>query len=156
MPIRTSSGAPCGVRQGGRRGGDHQAGLYGPLRVVLMRFRIAEIGQHPVTHIFGDETAGLLDLVGAAAMIDAKDVVHVLRIQLRRKFGRTDQIAEHDRQLATLCGQRHRLEARAARDGFQQPFAMAGRNPQLLEVGVGQPGQGLAVQAAFKKDGVIL
>ena len=37
-----------------------------PLRIMLVRSRVAEIGQHPVAHAPGDETAVALDQFGAA------------------------------------------------------------------------------------------
>jgi hypothetical protein len=36
---------------------------------MLMGLRIAEIDQHPVAHVFGDETAGLRDEIGAAMVV---------------------------------------------------------------------------------------
>src|SRR6476620_2227047 len=36
-------------------------GMHGAFGVMLMGPRIAKIGEHPVAHIFGDETAGLHD-----------------------------------------------------------------------------------------------
>jgi hypothetical protein len=36
---------------------DHgKPGPHRPLRIVLMRLRIAEIDQHPVAHVLGDKT----------------------------------------------------------------------------------------------------
>ena len=40
---------------------DREPGLHGALGVVLVRLRIAEIGEHAVAHVFGDETAVALD-----------------------------------------------------------------------------------------------
>ncbi len=40
-----------------RRLDDGEPGLHGALGVMLVRLRIAEIGEHAVAHVFGDETA---------------------------------------------------------------------------------------------------
>ena len=45
-----------------RRGlDDGEPGLHGALGVVLVGLGIAEIGEHAVAHVFGDETAVALD-----------------------------------------------------------------------------------------------
>ena len=42
--------------------------------------------------------------VGAAVVIGADDLAHVLGVEPRRKRGRADEVAEHHRQLAALGG----------------------------------------------------
>ena len=51
-----------------------------PLSVVLMCCGIAEVHEHPVAHVLGNEPSGFCDLFGAAAMIRADDLPHVLRV----------------------------------------------------------------------------
>ena len=67
---------------------------------MLVGLGIAEIGQHPVAHVLGDEAAGLGDEIGAAAVVCADDLAHILGVEARRERGRADEIAEHHRQLA--------------------------------------------------------
>jgi hypothetical protein len=90
---------------------DRQSCAHRALGVVLMRLGVAEIGQHAVAHVLGDEAAIGRDQIRAALVIGADDPAHVLRIELRRKRGRADEIAEHDGQLATFgrvgCGSRN-------------------------------------------------
>jgi hypothetical protein len=46
--------------------------------------RIAEIGQHPVAHVLGDEPAGLSNEIGAAAVIRANDLAQIMRSRSRK------------------------------------------------------------------------
>ena len=77
-------------------------GTHGALGVMLVGLGIAEISQHAVAHVLGDEPAGLGDLLGAATVIGTDDLAHVLGIQPRRQRGRADEVAEHHRELAAL------------------------------------------------------
>ena len=77
-------------------------GLHGAFGVMLVGLGIAEIGQHPVAHVLGDETAGLGDEIGAATVIRTDDLAHVLGVEASRERGRADEVAEHDRELAAL------------------------------------------------------
>ena len=70
-----------------------------PARLVLVRLRPAEIGEHAVAHVLGDVAAPALDHLGAAALIGADHRAHVLGIEPRRQRGRAHQIAEQHRQL---------------------------------------------------------
>ena len=46
---------------------DHrEPGAHGPLGIVLMRLRLAEIDQHPVAHVFGDEAVEMADRIADA------------------------------------------------------------------------------------------
>jgi hypothetical protein len=67
-----------------------------------MRLRVAEIGQHAITEILGNETAGTGDYLGATAVISADDIAQLLRIEPRRQCRGTDEIGEHDRELAAF------------------------------------------------------
>src|SRR6516225_3920343 len=100
-----------------------------------MRLRIAEIREYPVTHVLRDEPTGLGDLLGAAAMIRADDLAHVLGVEASGERGRADEIAEHDGELAAFgvvlggaAGRRNSLGWRCSRtrigaqrgDGIEQ------------------------------------
>jgi len=52
---------------------DGEPGLHGALGVMFVRLGITEIGQHAVTHIFGNEAAVALDQRRATALIGADD-----------------------------------------------------------------------------------
>ena len=67
-----------------------------------MRLRVTEIGQHAVTEIFGNKAAGAGDHLGATAVIGADDVAQLLRIEPRRQCRGTDEVGEHDRELAAF------------------------------------------------------
>src|SRR5277367_4125112 len=71
---------------------------------MFVGLRIAEIGEHAVAHIFGDEAALALDAICAAAMIGGDDRPHVLGIEQRRQRRRADEVAKHNRELAALGG----------------------------------------------------
>ena len=71
---------------------------------MLVGLGIAEISQHAVAHVLGDEPPGLGDLLGAATVIGTDDLAHVLGVQPSRQRGRADEVAEHDRELAALGG----------------------------------------------------
>ena len=70
--------------------------MHGAFGVMLMGLRIAKIGEHPVAHIFGDETAGLRDEIGAAVVVGANDLTHVLGVEPGRQRRRADEVTEHD------------------------------------------------------------
>src|SRR5215469_6019204 len=76
-----------------------------------MCLRVSEVRQHTVSHVLRDEAACLDNLLGAAAVIRANDLAQVLGIEASGESGRADEIAEHDRELATFggcCGVRER------------------------------------------------
>ena len=86
-----------------------------PLGIVLMRSRIAEIDQNPVAHVLGDKTVEAPDDIGDGAVIRGDDLAQILGIKPRGKRRRTDQIAEHDRQLPALGILRRRIAGRRRR-----------------------------------------
>ena len=102
MPTRAASGSPAGVSSPRQRLDQREPGPDRPLGLVLVRLRPAEIGEHAVAHVLGDVTRPALDHLGAAFLIGADHLAHVLGIEPRRQRGRADQIAEHHRQLAAL------------------------------------------------------
>src|SRR5689334_13324912 len=61
-----------------------QASAHSPLRVILMRSRIAKVREHPIAHVLRDKSTGLGDLLCAAAVIRADDLAHVLGVEARR------------------------------------------------------------------------
>ena len=81
--------------QPGRGGDDRERRAQGILGVVLVSPRIAEIGEHAITHVFGDEAAVGADEASAAFVIDCEDLSHVLGIEPRSNSGRADEIDKH-------------------------------------------------------------
>jgi hypothetical protein len=67
-----------------------------------VRLRIAEVSEHAIAHVFRDEPAALGDLLGAASVIGADDLPHVLGVEPGRKRSRAHQIDEHYRDLAAF------------------------------------------------------
>jgi hypothetical protein len=67
---------------------------------------IAEIGEHAITHVLGNEAAVALDRGRAAAMIAPYDRAHILGIEPHRESGRADEVAEHDGEVPALGGLR--------------------------------------------------
>ena len=97
-----------------------------PLGVVLMRLRIAEIDQHAVAHVPGNEAVEPRDHLGDRTMICRDHLTQILGVQPRREWGRADQVAEHHGQLPALgvgwrrcvlspCRPAHRGGARRSR-----------------------------------------
>ncbi len=123
-----------------------QPGAYRALGIVFIRPRIAEICEHAVAHVSGNETARLLGLLGTAAVVRADDFPQVLRIEPCRECSRADKIGEHDRELTSLgLGPRSRRGPRSDliefRNRAQYLPAMAERDTDFFEVMVGQIAQ---------------
>ena len=79
-----------------------EAGHDPPQRVVLMRGRVAEVGEHAVAEQPCDVTVvaahgGVDDL-----LVCAQRLAIDLRVVLRRQAGRADDVGEHHRQLSPL------------------------------------------------------
>ena len=51
-----------------------------------MRLRIAEIGEHPIAHILGDEAIEAPDDISDGAMVCSVDLAQILRIAPKRAF----------------------------------------------------------------------
>ena len=138
----------------------------GAFGVMLVGLGIAEIGQYPVAHVPGDETAGSGDEIGAAAVVRADDLAHVLGVEPGRERGRADEVAEHDRELTALGGvQRGAAGAAAATAtagalfsmvsrsaiGAQQLAAMPEQDAQLLQILIRQIGKDAEIDPVVAK-----
>ena len=99
---------PRSERLSGRRGqladglGNRQTRLHGALRLILVRPRPAEIGEHAIAHELGDVTLETSDLTRHGVLIGAQDLPHLFRVEPLRQRGRADQVAEQHRQLPPL------------------------------------------------------
>jgi hypothetical protein len=69
---------------------------------MLVGLGIAEISQHAITHVFGDEPPRLGDLLGATTVIGTDDLAHILGVQPSREGGRANEVDKQDRELAAL------------------------------------------------------
>jgi hypothetical protein len=85
-----------------------QPGPHRALGVVLMRPGIAEIGQHPVTHVLGDKAVIARDDGGNRVLVGSDLVAQFLGVEPHRQGRRADEIAEHHRQLPPLRLRRRR------------------------------------------------
>ena len=94
----------CSVASGNHGGGTGQiqSRSHRPLRVVLMRLRPPKIGEDAVSHELGDVAVPVLDGIRANGLVGADRPPHVLGVEARGQFGRTDQIAKHHGDLAPL------------------------------------------------------
>ena len=93
---------------------DREPGPDRSLGLVLVRPRPAEVRQHAIAHVLGDETVEARDHLDHALLICREHLPHVFRIEARRKLGGADEIAEHHRELPALGG-RCRCRGRAWR-----------------------------------------
>jgi hypothetical protein len=80
---------------------DTLPGSDSPLCVVLMRLRVTKIDEHAVAHVLRDKTVERCDL-GNCAVIGSDDLAQIFGIEPCGEFGRTEKVAEHDRQLSAL------------------------------------------------------
>ena len=137
-----------------------QPGAHRPLHLVLVRLRIAEVGEHAVAHVLRDMAAPALDGSHHAAMVGADEVAHVLGVEAPAELGRAGEVDEHDRQLAPLAcrhGQiaRRRLTRRrpwrriftpsARGDRLQQALPVAELDPEIGEVGFREVGEDVEI-----------
>jgi hypothetical protein len=114
-----------------------------------MRPRIAEIGQHPVAHEFGDKPVIARDDPGNGGLIGTDLLAQFLGVEPHRQGGRADQITEHHRQLPPLglagdCRSGSWCEWRFGSaeqgDGVEQASAVADRrDAQLAQILGRQP-----------------
>ncbi len=84
---------------------DRQPGAHRALRLVLVRPRPAEIGQHPIAHQLSDVALEALDPRRDRIVVGGNDFAHVLRIEAGRKRCRTGEVDEHHRQMTPLGSQ---------------------------------------------------
>jgi hypothetical protein len=110
-----------------------------------MCVRVAEINEDAIAHVLRDEAVKAAYRRGDAGVIAADDLAQVLGVEPRRKSRRTDEVAEHHRQLPPLgllggrglgSGNRRGGSGRGSQSGdrFQQPTAVAERgNANFLQ-----------------------
>src|SRR5262249_36384435 len=79
-----------------------KASPYRSLSVVLVGMRVTKVNEDTIAHISGDETAEVAHGFRDAFLIRRNDLSQVLRVHAGGERGRTDQVREHHRDLATL------------------------------------------------------
>ena len=84
--------------------GDGEAGAAGPCRIVLMRARVAEIGDDAVAGEPAHHTFALADQARADLAVAAYELAIVFGVEALREARRSDQVAEHDGEMASLGG----------------------------------------------------
>ena len=119
------SRGPCGL-------GDAERGAYRPLRVVLVRARIAEVGEDAVAHQPRDDAVVPLDDLGAVLPVRLDHFGELFRIEAQRQARRLHDVAEHHGELAALGAARggHRVDHRkvGARLGVPQGLSARWRS----------------------------
>ena len=146
---------------------DIEAGADRPLGLVLVGLRPAEVGQHAVAHVLGDETAFLFDRPCDTGVEGADQLAQILWVEAGREGGRADQVREQHRELPPLgLARGHERRGRGAGrcgtgpqggDPSEQPLAVADRgNADLLEVLGGQARQDPRIDVVVAERRLIL
>jgi hypothetical protein len=163
-------GRACGRLQLWRGPDDRKPGPHRAFGVVLVRLGVAEIAEHAVAHILGDEPPAALNQARAALVIGSDDLTHVLGIEPSRHRCRTYEIAEHHRQLTALGGvlrlrrgvgswlslDRPTSGVFQCGDCFGQPPAVPKEDAQLFEIGFCQLEQDVGINSVVTERRVIL
>ena len=167
IPTRTAMSTPgsgdLGVQRLHRLD-DLQPGLNRAPRIVLVGARKAEIHQDAVADVVADVAVEPADDLGAGLLVAADHLTQIFRVHPGRKRRGADHVAEHHGQLAALglaagWGGRGRLGRRfgaspARRvgqlgDRAHQSLAVAERDPELRQVGLGQIRQNVEVDVVL-------
>jgi hypothetical protein len=115
--------------------------------------RIAEIAEHAVAHVLGDEPPSTLNQARAALIIGSDHLPHILGIEPSRHRCRTNEIAEYHCKLAALggilagsrrggrtCEVRRRLRRTQTCDRSEEPFAIPQGDAKFFEIAIRQIG----------------
>jgi hypothetical protein len=100
--LKRSAGLECGNHRDQLQPREHRL-----LGIIFMRPRVTEVDEHTIAHIFRHEAAETAHGLGDGFLIDRNDLPQIFRIHAGGESCRTDQIAEHDGDLATLGGIEH-------------------------------------------------
>ena len=143
-----------------------------------MRPRVTEVGEHAVTHVFGDVALEAGDLAGNCVLIGTDHLAHLLGIEPARQGRRVDQINKHNGQLTPLCAGHRRCSrcllrcqsvidrwdltsavgfALEGSDGVEHPTAVADRcYADVLEVLTCQPRQQIGIDVILAERRFVL
>src|SRR5215471_11827039 len=85
-----------------QRSKNSQTSPYCSLGVIFMCLGIAKIHQEPITQELGNVSIIALDNLCTGGLVGTNDFPVLFGVKLRRKLGGIDQVAEHDRELASF------------------------------------------------------
>ncbi len=127
---------------------DREAGPNGALGRVLVRLRVAEVGEHSVAQVLGHVTAVACDDLGRARMVGLHQFEVVLGVEPRRELHRADEVAEERCELAPLPGHVLRLCHHVSLESGlrptlddRDPVAARGRRQPVIEALAEQDGR---------------
>ena len=86
---------------------DPKAGVHGPLGIVLVRARVAEVGDHTVAEILGRVAVEALDGTHAGVLVGAEDLAPVLGVERSGERRGVDEVAEQHGHVPSLPGAGH-------------------------------------------------
>jgi len=124
---------------------------------------IAKIDEHPIAHVFSNETIEPGDRFRDAFVISANYRTQIFGIEPCRECGRANEVGEHHSQLTALgvvwpgrlglhrrqgCRYGNRNVAEIA-DRAQHFASIAEQDPQLLQILIGEIGKDAEVNAIF-------
>ncbi len=69
---------------------------------MLASSGVAKIDEHAIAQVLGDKSIEARNNIGDRFVEGGDEIVHVFRVEARRKRHRPDHIANHDRQLSPL------------------------------------------------------
>src|SRR5918995_6608400 len=130
-----------------------------------MRSWVAEIDQDAIAEVLGHISLEALDHCGDARLVRVHHLAQVLRIEASGEFGRSDQVAEQERELPPFWidttyrrppsgGAYNRIAGALQRhlqigDRLEQPLTVAERHPEFLQVLVAEPRQDVEADIMF-------
>ena len=83
---------------------DPEARVHGPLGIVLVRARVAEVGDHAVAEVLGRIAVEAVDGAHARVLVGAEDLAPVLGVKRPGERRRPDEVAEEHGHLTALPG----------------------------------------------------
>src|SRR4030095_15553805 len=81
---------------------DAPPGPYGPLRVIFVRPRVAEVDEQAIAEILRDIPLKAGDQLSASLLIGAHHLVQLFRVELAGEDGRVHQVTEQHGELAAF------------------------------------------------------
>jgi hypothetical protein len=134
-----------------------ETGEHGPVRIVLVRARVAEVHERAVAEVLGDGPAPCVHHARHVLVVRRHEVAEPLRIEPLGERGRADHVDEHHRQLAVLAlgESRHRL-ARPALGTEPDAFRDLGVAARAAHHGDRIPRSGRPLSAVYRPRGPLL
>jgi hypothetical protein len=135
----------------------------GPLGIVFMSMRVAEINQHAVAHVFRDKPSVSLHGFSDAFLISRDELAQIFGVHARRQRRGAHEIAEHHGDLSALgsiarrtrnCHFGRRVDCcypRECLDGFEKFDPRAEGKAELAQVIFRQIRQHRFVDGIFAK-----